>query len=227
MLCSWLSCCVSSCYFVSWSPLLTSQLVPDMPEVLVEPLLHNIGALILNNYLYYFGGFLLQLEYNGPRNPILIIQAPILNRHQRTASRWPRNVSNPEQKLQTSRTPRSPNAWDCRAEPQGPKTLNPKVQVSNNHILSKILTYITTILAEYLFIGSFAPVQKHYQHPRLHSFRASVLLAKWAAWLGQCLIGHFREEHGKPLLFRASGPINPPKQPVETARNPDKPYKPL
>ena len=29
----------------------------------------------LNNYLYYFGGSLLQIEYNIAQNPILIIQA--------------------------------------------------------------------------------------------------------------------------------------------------------
>ena len=32
----------------------------------------------LSNYLYYFGGSLLLLKYNGPQNPILIIKAPIL-----------------------------------------------------------------------------------------------------------------------------------------------------
>ena len=32
----------------------------------------------LNNYLYYFGGFLMILIDNGPQNPILIIKAPIL-----------------------------------------------------------------------------------------------------------------------------------------------------
>ena len=37
--------------------------------------------------------------------------------------------------------------------------LPPRVQVPNNHILSKILTYITTILkTEYLIIGSFGPL---------------------------------------------------------------------
>ena len=32
----------------------------------------------LNNYLCTFGGSLLSLWYNGPRNPILIIKAPRL-----------------------------------------------------------------------------------------------------------------------------------------------------
>ena len=32
----------------------------------------------LNFYLYYFGGSLLSLYYNGPQNPILIIKASIL-----------------------------------------------------------------------------------------------------------------------------------------------------
>ena len=29
------------------------------------------------HYQYYFGGSLLQLEHNGPQNPVLIIKAPI------------------------------------------------------------------------------------------------------------------------------------------------------
>ena len=32
----------------------------------------------LSNYLYDFGGSLLELQYNGPQNPILIIEAPFL-----------------------------------------------------------------------------------------------------------------------------------------------------
>ena len=37
--------------------------------------------------------------------------------------------------------------------------ITPRVQVPNNHILSKILTYITTIFkTEYLIIGSFGPL---------------------------------------------------------------------
>ena len=32
----------------------------------------------LKNYLYYFGGSLLQIYYNLPQNPIPIIKAPIL-----------------------------------------------------------------------------------------------------------------------------------------------------
>ena len=37
----------------------------------------------LNNYLYYFGDSLLQLYYEGSRNPIPIIKAPII-----TLSLW-------------------------------------------------------------------------------------------------------------------------------------------
>ena len=32
----------------------------------------------LNNYKYYFGDSLLQLEYNGRQNPILIFKGPTL-----------------------------------------------------------------------------------------------------------------------------------------------------
>ena len=32
----------------------------------------------LSNYLYDFGGSLLELQYNVPQNPILIIEAPFL-----------------------------------------------------------------------------------------------------------------------------------------------------
>ena len=32
----------------------------------------------LNGFLYYFGGSLLQFLYNGPKNPIRIIKAPIV-----------------------------------------------------------------------------------------------------------------------------------------------------
>ena len=39
-----------------------------------------------------------------------------------------------------------------------PASFSPRVQVPNNHILSNILTYITTILPEYLIIGSLGPL---------------------------------------------------------------------
>ena len=42
----------------------------------------NIGGVLyrgLDNYQYFFGGSLFQLQYNGPQNPILIIKAPVFH----------------------------------------------------------------------------------------------------------------------------------------------------
>ena len=33
----------------------------------------------LNNYLYFFGGSIIQLRHNGPQNPVRIIKAPIVD----------------------------------------------------------------------------------------------------------------------------------------------------